>query len=131
MASVGTDTDTGTGTGGSDTPSAATAAGAAVTTAIESEPTNAWLSRTPSIMDVVLDLNMEYNYETLIDVFQRRRQTLRTHGHSAVHALQDERGLEVYWADQAAIWRGTRIREGSVSSRFPDSGERSTASWES
>lgn len=78
-------------------------------------------------MDVILDLKLGYDSDTLDELLQRRRQGVE-HVHRYC-TFTDEKSLESYWADQAVIWHGMRTIEVGISTRFPDSVERSTASW--
>ncbi|KAF5387882.1 hypothetical protein D9615_000621 [Tricholomella constricta] len=86
------------------------------------------LDRAPCVMDVVLNLKVEYDDDTLIELLQRYRYSQLKHT-KVVHAFKDQRSVDTYWADQAAVWGGMRTIEEGKSTRFPDSDERSTASW--
>ncbi|RDB20011.1 hypothetical protein Hypma_012794 [Hypsizygus marmoreus] len=86
------------------------------------------LGRRPCIMDVILDLKLEYDEDTLIEILQRRRDKLPL-CRQYLYAVKDEQSLNTYWADQAAIWRGVWAIDEGPSTRFPDSDERSTATW--
>jgi len=79
-------------------------------------------------MDVVLNLRVEYDDDTLIKLLQRRRQDVGSiHTHTP-YTFEDEQSLATYWADQAAMWGGMRMIELRPSIRFPDSDKCSTAS---
>lgn len=90
-----------------------------------------WLGRRPAIMDVILDSKVspavEFTEDVLIEAVERCQSWLPGLRREAYN-FTDEQSLDTYWADQSAIWRGMCSSEGPAT-RFPDSGERSTATW--
>ncbi|KAF9464864.1 hypothetical protein BDZ94DRAFT_1307578 [Collybia nuda] len=84
-----------------------------------------------TIMDIILDLRSTVPVDDdapPVVGFHRRR--IRFTGHPE-YTFTDEQSLVTYWADQAAIWGGMRaIDSGGTTTRFPDSDERSTSSWD-
>lgn len=81
------------------------------------------------MMDVILDLKApvsHYRDAKLTDVVDPTEQ-LRSLLYRE-YAFKDQQSLDSYWADQAIIWSYMRPIE-SVAFKFPDSCERSTASW--
>jgi hypothetical protein len=87
------------------------------------------LGRKSSIMDVILDLKsaaLGDEGAVLREVIQRTRMPFPV---CREYTFTDEQSLVIYWADQAAIWGGMRTVIEVSPTHFPDSGERSTASW--
>lgn len=87
-----------------------------------------WLGRKPSIMDVILDSrspSVDFDEDALLEAIRRNQEPtcLRYQ-----YSFEDELSLATYWADEAVRWRMRTLAEG-INIRFPDSDERSTASW--
>lgn len=95
----------------------------------------ACLGRKAAVMDIILDLR-----STILDDDDDDDPPTRMRGFHwprmrfpvyREYAFTDEQSLVIYWADQADIWRGMRMIDSEVTTtRFPDSDERSTASWD-
>jgi hypothetical protein len=87
-----------------------------------------WLGRKLSIMDVILDSRsptVDLDEDALLEAIRRTQEP--TCPLRCQYDFTDELSLETYWADEATRW-GMRTLE-TVTTRFPDSDERSTASW--
>jgi hypothetical protein len=87
-----------------------------------------WLGQKPSIMDVILDSRspaIDLDEEVLIEAIRRKRELVCPSRHR--YDFTDELSLVMYWSDEAARL-GMQI-SGGVTTKFPDSDERSTASW--
>jgi hypothetical protein len=79
-------------------------------------------------MDVILDSRsptVDFDEDALIEAIRRTQEPKCLLQHQ--YNFTDELSLATYWADEAARWR-TRTLE-TITTRFPDSDERSTASW--
>ncbi|PFH51302.1 hypothetical protein AMATHDRAFT_47190 [Amanita thiersii Skay4041] len=93
--------------------------------------------RKPCIMDVILDLKAsaaaERRTSSKAVVRAHRSETPDMWSRYREYDFSDTNSLDAYWADQSSIWRGTHIncvfKSGSI--HYPDSCERSTASWPS
>ncbi|PPQ78232.1 hypothetical protein CVT25_015551 [Psilocybe cyanescens] len=91
-----------------------------------------WFGREPCIMDVILDSRdlARYSTDALIagvgDCVQDLRPRYRTYN------CRDQTSLDTYWSTQAAILMGSiYVNERVGNMGFPESVERSTATWPS
>lgn len=91
----------------------------------------AFLGRKPAVMDIILDLRstvLDDDDDPPMGGLHWPRMRFPVYRE---YAFTDEQSLVTYWADQADIRRGMRmIDSGVATTRFPDSDERSTASWD-
>ncbi|GLB34056.1 hypothetical protein LshimejAT787_0109400 [Lyophyllum shimeji] len=79
-------------------------------------------------MDVMLNLRVEYDGDTLMELLHRRHNVSSFYTH-AVYAFEDGQNLATYLGDQAAPQSRMRTIEQGSSARFLDSDERSAATW--
>jgi hypothetical protein len=86
-----------------------------------------WLGRKPSIMDIILDARspaVDIDEDVLIEAIRRKQELITPSPNQ--YDFTDELSLAMYWSDEAARL-GPQTSRGII--RFPDSDERSTASW--